>query len=237
MNRSIRNLLRVSALASSAAVLGVAAASMSMHGDEPAGYKITSAAGPALPARSAQGAPQRAVTGLGDKAVGGSGLRMSSSGFVAKCAATAGRAVRAPIGPVTGGRAGRPPVRPPALPVAPPADYHVPVHDPNAVLMMSKQVNDPFGGMTVSGVSIDSSPGTPRVVREYAAARCEALRRSGAVRPVSQATRKAQGRDLAGAVTSLGTAVGGLTRAPAGRPGELLGGLPELTGKRRAAGR
>ncbi|MBC6460965.1 hypothetical protein [Actinomadura sp. HBU206391] len=237
MNRSIRSLLRVSAFASSAAVLGLAVASVRTGaGEEPASYAVRNAAGPAAPAGAMNGGPQRAVTGLGTGAVKESGLRMSSSGVVAKCAATAGRAVRAPIGPATGGRVGRLPTKPPGLPVGPPADYHVPVHDPNAVLMLSKQVSDPFGGMTLTGASVDTSPGTPRVVREFGAARCDALRRTSVVRPVSGVTPQAQRRDLTDPVTSLSAATGGLTRPQAGRPGDLLG-LSHLTGKPRASRR
>src|SRR4051794_23467967 len=158
MNHSVRSLLRVTVFGSTAAVLGTAIASTQADvGTDRAAYTVTSAADRAAAAQRSESGARRAVARTGRTAVEDTGLRVSSSGLLAECRSAADTAVQRPLRAAGGGRLERLSPRRPAVPVAPPADYHVPVHDPNAVIMVSKQVTDPFGGMTVSGVSLDTS--------------------------------------------------------------------------------
>ncbi|MCW2900822.1 MAG: hypothetical protein JWO67_3087 [Streptosporangiaceae bacterium] len=232
MNRSIRTALRASLLASVAAGVGLTAAPMrGFTGTEPAAYPLQTAAGKAAWARHAQGDPQRAVTRLGKGASKDTGLRVSTSGLLAKCASAAGGAVSVPARAVVGDRFGGVARSTSMLPVQPPADYHVPVHDPNAVVMVSKQVNDPFGGMTVSGAALDTSPGTPAAVRDAGVAQCDSVRRGGttqsaSMRQVGAITPQAgPGGDVVAPVTLLGSSVSGLPRSSGAGPAGLLRGL------------
>jgi hypothetical protein len=231
MNHSVRSLLRVTVFGSMAAVLGAAIASTQAHvGTDRAAYTVTSAADRAAAAQRSESA-RRAVARTGRTAVKDTGLRVSSSGLLAECRSAADTAVRQPLRAAGGGRIERLSPRRPAVPVAPPVDYHVPVHDPNAVIMVSKQVTDPFGGMTVSGASLDTSPGTPAGVREFGVARCDALRRGSALPQPAAITRQAQWRDeIPDPVTSLSAAAAGLPRVAKGEPGRLVRGLPRIGG-------
>jgi hypothetical protein len=214
-----------------AAGVGITAIPMrSTTGEAPAAYPIPMATGKGTPVRHAQGDPRRAVTELGKGASKDTGLRVSSSGLLAKCASAPGGAVRAPVRMATGRRLDRLSSGMSMLPVRRPADYRVPVHDPNAVVMLSKQFSDPFGGMTVSGASLDTSPGTPAAVRDVGVKQCDSVRKADPIRRSGVVTRRdGVDRDLTGPVTSLDSRPTRLSRLSRhsghGRSG-LLGGLP-----------
>jgi hypothetical protein len=211
-------------------VAGVGIATVPMRpgaGEAPMAYPVPMITGKGAPVRHAHGDPRRAVTDLGKGAAKGTGLRASSSGLLAKCASAPGGAVRTPVRKATGRRLDGLSSSTSMLPVRPPADYHVPVHDPNAVVMFSKQLNDPFGGMTVSGASLDTSPGTPAAVRDAGVRHCDSLRKTSLTRPGGVVTRRdGAGRELTGPVTSLTSEPTRLSRR-LGRGGDgLLRGVP-----------
>lgn len=224
VNRSMRTLLRASLLAAVTAGVGITAVPMrSVNGEAPVAYPVPIVTGKGVPARHAQGDPRRAVTALGGGAAKDTGLRVSSSGLLAKCASAPGGPVRR----VTGRRLDRLSSGTSMLPVRQPADYRVPVHDPNAVVMLSKQFNDPFGGMTVSGASLDTSPGTPAAVRDVGVEQCDSVRKIRLTRPGGVVTRRdGAGRDLTGPVTSLSSEPTRLSRHLGRGKNGLLGGVP-----------
>jgi hypothetical protein len=158
MNRPMQNLLRAATLALPALAFAVATA-------------------PAAPADTgnghrAAGSGHRNVTELGRIATEKAGLSMAFSRTVEGTAAACGSAVHKTlpgVGPL------------PGIPVAPTTDYPVPMRDPSAVLLMNKQVRDPFGGAVTTGMSLDAAPGTPAAVPHVVSgvANCDTARRLG----------------------------------------------------------
>jgi hypothetical protein len=172
----MKNLLRASVLALPAVAFAIAA-----------GSAVAADTGPA---HNAAGSGDRSVTELGRSATKKAGLTMALSrtldGVTAKC----GSAVREAL-PGVG--------RLPGIPVAPSTDYQVPMHDPSAVILLNKQIGDPFGGMTMMGMSLDAAPGTPDAVPQLVSgvADCAAVRQAGG------SVRRAQLRRTLYPVTSL----------------------------------
>ncbi|MGH3387842.1 MAG: hypothetical protein ACRDOO_03090 [Actinomadura sp.] len=154
----MRNLLRAAALALPAVAFAVAVA--------PAAVADTGHA------HRAAGGGHRSVTELGRSATEKAGLSMAFSRTLDGITAACGSAVRRTL----------PGVRPlPGIPIAPTTDYPVPMHDPSAVILMNKQVKDPFGGAITTGMSLDAAPGTPAAVPRLASGvtSCDAVRRVG----------------------------------------------------------
>jgi hypothetical protein len=146
------------------------------------------------------GAPAQAGTADGPLAQAASGLpgadllhpqvplpagfirKLSFAGLMARCSTTADGVVHG-ITTITGGKVGDSPV-----PLSPVADYKLPLSEAGLGLTLNKQVKDPFGGMTVSAVSLESVPGGTGPVRDFAVTHCAApgkaahgLRRGGPV--------------------------------------------------------
>ncbi|MCW2938855.1 MAG: hypothetical protein JWN00_1840 [Actinomycetia bacterium] len=123
------------------------------------------------------GAPAQAGTADGPLAQAGFIRKLSFAGLMARCSTTADGVVHG-ITTITGGKLGDSPV-----PLSPVADYKLPLTEPGLGLTLNKQVKDPFGGMTVSAVSLESVPGGAGPVRDFAVTHCAAhgLRRGGPV--------------------------------------------------------
>jgi hypothetical protein len=128
------------------------------------------------------GAPAQAGTADGPLAQAGFIRKPSFAGLMARCSAAADAVVYG-ITMITGGKLGDSPV-----PLSPVADYKLPLTEPGLGLTLNKQVKDPFGGMTVSAVSLESVPGGTGPVRDFAVTHCAApgmaargLRRGGPV--------------------------------------------------------
>lgn len=156
----MKNLLHASALALPVAIFAVATA--------------PSVAADTGPAHRTRTGGHRSVTELGRRVTKTAGLTMSLSRTLEGVAATCGSAVHKAVpaaGPLIG------------IPVAPTTDYKVPMHDPSAVILMNKQIRDPFGGMTSTGMSLDAAPGTPDAVPRTLSgvANCDAVGRVGGV--------------------------------------------------------
>jgi hypothetical protein len=164
MERSLKNLLRVSVLALPAIAFTITSATMAAADAEPASAQGV--------AGTTGGSGHRTVTELGRDTTKKAGITMAFSrtldGVTAKCGAAARTAVPG-LGPL------------PGIPVAPTTDYQVPMRDPSAVILLNKQVGDPFGGMTTTGLSLDAAPGTPDAVPRLmtGVAGCDAVRRLG----------------------------------------------------------
>lgn len=173
----------------------------------------------------AKGGAEEAVVALGKGLVKTAGADLAFTGISARCVTAADGTVRGVTTVVQGrlvGAAGAQASRLPRLPrvpATPPANFRVPTGDPGVIVMLNKQVRDPLGGMTVSGVSVDSAPGTG-AAREFGVAQCAPVKKiTGAVQP-RQLTGRRQGTDL---VTDL---VGGLVIAVFGNPQVTSTGLP-----------
>ncbi|HXA57982.1 MAG TPA: hypothetical protein VNW94_02365 [Streptosporangiaceae bacterium] len=136
-----------------------------------------SALAPAVVLLAMAGAPAQAGTADGPLAQAGLIRKLSFAGLMARCSTMADGVVHG-IATITGGKVGDSPV-----PLSPVADYKLPLIDPGLGLTLNKQVKDPFGGMTVSAVSLESVPGGAGPVRDFAVTRCAAhgLRRGDPV--------------------------------------------------------
>jgi hypothetical protein len=169
MKRSLKNLLRVSVLAMPAGAFTITTATTAVAADA-APADTGSAAASVRDVRGGSG--HRTVTELGRDTTKKAGLTMALSrtldGITAKCGAAARAAVPG-LGPL------------PGMPLAPTTDYPVPMRDPSAVVLLNKQVEDPFGGMTTTGMSLDAAPGTPDAVPRLmtGVANCDAVRQVG----------------------------------------------------------